>query len=102
MSDSGSGPFLTINKAACVAQPGDTITVHAGQKGATRSIISGNFIEDTNYSKEFGGWETAAIKFHNSVDTDINGKKFAEPIAGPMADIQQGKNTFEWMYHNAE
>ena len=45
----------------------------AGQKGATRSLISGNFIEDTNYRKEFGGWETAAIKFHNSIDTVISG-----------------------------
>jgi hypothetical protein len=45
----------------------------AGQKGATRSVIAGNFIEDTNYRKEFGGWETAAIKFHNSVDTLIEG-----------------------------
>jgi len=45
----------------------------AGQKGATRSLISGNLIEDTNYRKEFGGWETAAIKFHNSVDTVIRG-----------------------------
>ena len=35
----------------------------AGQKGATRSLIVGNFIEDTNYRKEFGGWETAAIKY---------------------------------------
>jgi len=43
----------------------------AGQKGATRSIIAHNLIEDTNYRKEFGGWETAAIKFHNSVDTVI-------------------------------
>jgi len=45
----------------------------AGQKGATRSLILGNLIEDTNYRKEFGGWETAAIKFHNSVDTVISG-----------------------------
>jgi hypothetical protein len=45
----------------------------AGQKGATRSLIAGNFIEDTNYRKEFGGWETAAIKFHNSVDTVLTG-----------------------------
>jgi alpha-N-arabinofuranosidase len=45
----------------------------AGQKGATRSVITGNFIEDTNYRREFGGWETAAIKFHNSVDTVISG-----------------------------
>ncbi len=45
----------------------------AGQKGATRSLIVGNLIEDTNYRKEFGGWETAAIKFHQSVDTVISG-----------------------------
>lgn len=45
----------------------------AGQKGATRSLIQGNFIEDTNYRREFGGWETAAIKFHNTVDTVIDG-----------------------------
>ena len=45
----------------------------AGQKGATRSVISGNLIQDTNYRKEFGGWETAAIKFHNAVDTLISG-----------------------------
>lgn len=44
----------------------------AGQKGATRSLISGNLIEQTNYRMEFGGWETAAIKFHNSVDTVIS------------------------------
>lgn len=43
----------------------------AGQRGATRSLISGNLIEDTNVRKEFGGWETAAIKFHHSVDTVI-------------------------------
>ncbi|MFW6114439.1 MAG: right-handed parallel beta-helix repeat-containing protein [bacterium] len=45
----------------------------AGQKGATRSLIANNLIEETNYRKEFGGWETAAIKFHNSVDTVIRG-----------------------------
>ncbi|MBN2139049.1 MAG: right-handed parallel beta-helix repeat-containing protein [Sedimentisphaerales bacterium] len=45
----------------------------AGQKGATRSLVCGNLIEDTNYRREFGGWETAAIKFHNSVDTVISG-----------------------------
>ena len=45
----------------------------AGRNGATRSLISGNLIEDTNYRREFGGWETAAIKFHNSVDTVISG-----------------------------
>jgi hypothetical protein len=44
----------------------------AGQKGATRSLVTGNLIEETNYRREFGGWETAAIKFHNSVDTVIS------------------------------
>ncbi len=45
----------------------------AGQKGATRCLIAGNLIEQTNYRKEFGGWETAAIKFHESVDAVIRG-----------------------------
>ncbi|HID24512.1 MAG TPA: right-handed parallel beta-helix repeat-containing protein, partial [Planctomycetaceae bacterium] len=45
----------------------------AGQKGATRCLVAGNLIEDTNYRREFGGWETAAIKFHESVDTVIRG-----------------------------
>lgn len=45
----------------------------AGQKGATRSLIAENLVEDTDYRKEFGGWETAAIKFHESVDTLIRG-----------------------------
>jgi len=45
----------------------------AGQKGATCCLVAGNLIEDTNYRKEFGGWETAAIKFHESVDTVIRG-----------------------------
>ncbi|MGA2257404.1 MAG: right-handed parallel beta-helix repeat-containing protein, partial [Thermoguttaceae bacterium] len=45
----------------------------AGEKGATRCLIAGNLIEDTNYRKEFGGWETAGIKFHESVDTVIRG-----------------------------
>jgi hypothetical protein len=45
----------------------------AGQAGATRCLVEGNLVEDTNYRKEFGGWETAAIKFHQSVDTVIRG-----------------------------
>ena len=56
----------------------------AGQKGATRSLVCGNLIEDTNYRKEFGGWETAAIKFHNSVDTVISGNL----IRGVFREIQ--------------
>jgi len=42
--------------------------------------------------------QTIEDRFGNpiKVDTDINGKKFAEPVAGPLADIQQGENNFEW------
>lgn len=43
----------------------------AGRSGATRCLIEGNLIEDINYREEFGGFETAAIKFHLSVDTEI-------------------------------
>ncbi len=43
------------------------------RRGATRCLVAGNLIEETNYRKEFGGWETAAIKFHESVDTVIRG-----------------------------
>ncbi len=51
---------------------------HCGQAGiigiygATRSTISGNLIEEINYLREFGGWETAGIKFHHSVDVEIS------------------------------
>jgi alpha-N-arabinofuranosidase len=43
-----------------------------GKFGATRSTITGNLIEEINYLREFGGWETAAIKFHHSVDVEIS------------------------------
>jgi len=43
----------------------------AGQEGAARCLIENNLIEDTNDRREFGGWETAAIKLHQSVDVII-------------------------------
>lgn len=45
----------------------------AGKRGATRSLIQGNLIEEINARREFGGHETAGIKFHRSVDTTIEG-----------------------------
>ena len=36
-----------------------------GQRWINHSQIIGNHIEDINYRKEFGGWETAGIKHHN-------------------------------------
>lgn len=43
-----------------------------GKFGATRSTITGNLIEEINYLREFGGWETAAIKFHHTSDVTIS------------------------------
>ena len=43
----------------------------AGHHGATRCLVESNLIEETNYRREFGGWETASIKFHHSVDVVI-------------------------------
>ena len=45
----------------------------AGKRGATRSLIQGNLIEEINPRREFGGHETAGIKFHLSVDATIEG-----------------------------
>jgi len=44
----------------------------AGMRGATRSLITGNLIEDINNREEFGGHETAGIKFHHTVDVIIS------------------------------
>ncbi len=43
-----------------------------GKFGATRSTITGNLIEEINYLREFGGWETAGIKFHHTSDVIIS------------------------------
>ena len=45
----------------------------AGQSWNHDSVIQGNWIEDTNYRKEFGGWETSAIKIHNADNVLIEG-----------------------------
>ncbi|MFC1635231.1 hypothetical protein ACFL5Z_10360 [Planctomycetota bacterium] len=37
-----------------------------------------------------------------TVDTDINGRKFAKLIAGPLADLNKGKNTITWTFRNTE
>ncbi len=44
----------------------------AGQAYNDHSVISYNVIEDTNKHVEFGGWETAAIKLHNTDHTIVS------------------------------
>ena len=58
--------------------------------------------EDVKTLREVGGWETAAIKFHNSVDTVINGRELTQPIAGPLTDLKQGVNTIVWSFKKHE
>jgi hypothetical protein len=36
-----------------------------------------------------------------TVDTNINGKEFAKPLAGPLANLTQGRNTITWTFRNA-
>lgn len=43
----------------------------AGDGGGKFSLIEGNLIEETNYTRQFGGWETAGIKLHAAVDVVI-------------------------------
>ncbi|WP_020209784.1 right-handed parallel beta-helix repeat-containing protein [Gilvimarinus chinensis] len=50
----------------------DNVLLRCGQGGIAgeawnkHSLIAGNHIEDINYREEFGGWETAGIKHHNT------------------------------------
>ena len=39
-----------------------------GERWHKSSIIENNIIEQVNYREEFGGWETAGIKFHHGKD----------------------------------
>ena len=75
-----------------------------GQQIAFTSVRDGNW---EIYVMDADGSNPVRITHTPDIDEILptwspNGKRFAVPIAGPMADIQQGKNTFEWMYHNAE
>lgn len=60
----------------------------AGQKGLTRSLISGNRIEDINYRNEFGGYETAGIKIWNNVDVHIENNLIRDCIVNQHSQAQ--------------
>ncbi len=53
----------------------------AGQKGISRSEISGNRIESINYRNEFGGYEPAGIKIWNSSDVLIEHNAIQHVVA---------------------
>lgn len=45
----------------------------AGQGWNSHSLIADNHVEQINHLREFGGFETAAIKFHNATGLRIEG-----------------------------
>jgi hypothetical protein len=61
----------------------------AGQKGLSRSTISGNRIEDINFRNEFGGFETAGIKSWNNVDVLIENNLIRNCIANQNSSQSQ-------------
>lgn len=60
----------------------------AGQKGISRTEISGNMIEDINYRNEFGGYEPAGIKIWNSSDVHIENNFIHRVIANQNSESQ--------------
>lgn len=60
----------------------------AGQKGISRTEISGNRIEDINYRNEFGGYEPAGIKIWNSSDVHIENNFIHRVIANQNSRSQ--------------
>jgi alpha-N-arabinofuranosidase len=59
------GHFIVRN---CIIQRCGQSGICGGQSGHSTTQIIGNLIEDTNYKYEFGGAETAALKFHFAID----------------------------------
>jgi hypothetical protein len=33
-----------------------------------------------------------------TVDTDLNGRRFTKPVAGPLANLTQGQNAITWTF----
>lgn len=73
----------------------------AGQMWNSNTEITGNHIEDINYRKEYGGWETAAIKHHNSdnllvKNNFIRGIYTMDPDTGAAHGIWSDFNNSNW------
>lgn len=56
----------------------------AGQFGHCAGLIEGNLIQDINYDGDFGGAETAGIKFHNTIDLVIKNNIIRRVGRGPF------------------
>ena len=76
-----------------------------GQSWNSYSVIEGNHIEDTNYRKEFGGWETAALKFHGAEALVIRNNLIRnvgtiDPEIGAAHGIWNDFNNQNWRVSN--
>jgi parallel beta-helix repeat protein len=68
-----------------------------GQRGCVRALVENNLIEEINYRREFGGAETAGIKFHYGIDAVIRNNC----IRGVYDD--GGNNSFGiWLDYGAQ
>ena len=85
----------------------NNVMLRCGQAGTTgqgwvsNSEIYGNHIEELNYRKEFGGWETAAIKHHNGNNlivrnNFIRGVYTADPEIGAAHGIWNDYQNNNW------
>src|SRR5919107_6044270 len=59
---SEAGPFLTINRAAAVAQPGDTVVVHAGEYREWVTPRRGGLSDQRRITYEAAAGEHVVIK----------------------------------------
>ncbi len=77
----------------------------AGQEYNDYSVVSGNYIGEINYREEFGGWETAAIKFHQGDsmiihDNFIKGVYSKDPEKGAAHGIWNDFKNTNWRVSN--
>lgn len=72
----------------------------AGQGWNSHSLIADNHVEQINHLREFGGFETAAIKFHNTTGLRVEGN-FISDVRTPH--IQYSAAHGIWIdYDNAD
>lgn len=98
---SQSGSHIIRNNVIMRCGQGGT----TGQSWNSNSEIYGNHIEDINYRKEFGGWETAAIKHHNTNNLSvrnnfIRGVYTISPDTGAAHGIWNDFQNRDWRVSN--
>ena len=94
---SASGHHIIRNNVIMRCGQGAT----TGQSWNSNSLIHDNHIEEINYRKEFGGWETAGIKHHGCnklviKDNFIRGVYTLDPDTGAAHGIWNDFQNTNW------